>query len=105
MSESVVAGRRFSWRWLMYILLAVGMVAFLVPIYMVVVTALKQPAAINLDTSWQLPRVWNWASFAQAWVAFLPKLRNSLVLTITASLISAMLVSDPRPGAGVRLIV
>jgi glucose/mannose transport system permease protein len=93
MSESVIAGRRFSWRWLMYVLLAVGLVAFLVPIYMVVVTALKQPVDINLDTSWRLPRVWNWASFAQAWVAFLPKLRNSLVLTITASLISAIMGS------------
>ena len=93
MSESVIAGRRFSWRWLMYILLVAGMVAFLVPIYIVVVTALKQPVEINLDTAWRLPRIWNWASFAQAWVAFLPKLRNSLVLTVCASLISAMMGS------------
>jgi glucose/mannose transport system permease protein len=93
MSESVIAGRRFSWRWLMYILLVVGVVVFLVPIYMVVVTALKEPAEINLDTAWRVPRVWNWASFGQALVAFLPKLRNSFVLTIVASLVSAMMGS------------
>jgi glucose/mannose transport system permease protein len=93
MSEAAVTGRKFSWRWLMYVLLITGVVMFLVPIYMVVVTALKQPADINLSTTWQLPRVWNWASFQQAWVAFLPKLKNSFVLTIIASLVSAMIGS------------
>lgn len=93
MSEAAVTGRRFSWRWLMYVLLVAGVVAFLVPIYMVVVTALKQPADINLSTAWQLPRVWNWASFAQAWTALFPKLKNSFTLTIVASLVSAMLGS------------
>jgi glucose/mannose transport system permease protein len=34
-----------------------------------------------------------WASFQQAWVAFAPKLRNSLVLTIVASLVSALMGS------------
>ena len=93
MKQTAVSGRKFTWRWLMYVLLAAGIVAFLVPIYMVVVTALKQPAAINLDTSWQLPKVWNWASFRQAFIAFLPKLKNSFVLTVVASLASAILGS------------
>ena len=74
-------------------MLVVGVVAFLVPVYMVVVTALKRPIDINLDTTWNLPKVWNWASFRQAWVAFAPKLRNSLVLTIVAALVSAMMGS------------
>jgi glucose/mannose transport system permease protein len=93
MRTLAVSGRRFSWRWLMYAALAVGVVAFLVPVYMVAVTALKRPVDINLDTSWSLPKVWNWDSFRQAWVAFAPKLRNSLTLTIVASLASAMMGS------------
>ena len=93
MKTPTVPGRRFSWRWLMYAALVVGVVAFLVPIYMVVVTALKQPVDINLDTSWNLPKVWNWDSFRQAWVAFAPKLRNSLTLTIVAALVSALMGS------------
>ena len=93
MSTLAVSGRRFSWRWLMYLVLVAGVVAFLVPVYMVVVTALKRPIDINLDTSWNLPKVWNWASFQQAWTAFAPKLRNSLVLTIVASLVSALMGS------------
>jgi glucose/mannose transport system permease protein len=85
--------RRGPRRWLTYLLLLAALFFFLLPVYLVVVTALKQPAAITLDRTWQLPRVWNWASFAQAWDAFLPKLRNSLVLTVVASIISAMMGS------------
>jgi glucose/mannose transport system permease protein len=93
MISTAVSSRRFSWRWLMYIVLALGIVAFLVPVYLVLVTALKHPIDINLDTAWRLPKIWNWDSFRQAWVAFFPKLKNSLVLTVTASLASAMLGS------------
>jgi glucose/mannose transport system permease protein len=93
MRTLAVSGRRFSWRWLMYLVLVAGVVAFLVPVYMVIVTALKRPIDINLDTTWNLPKVWNWASFQQAWVAFAPKLKNSFTLTIVAALVSAMMGS------------
>jgi glucose/mannose transport system permease protein len=88
-----VARRRMSWRWLLYAALFLAVAFFLMPVYMMVVTALKEPADIKLETAWQLPRAWNWDSFAQAWIAFLPKLRNSFVLTITASALSALLGS------------
>jgi glucose/mannose transport system permease protein len=87
------ASRRGAGRAAMYLLLCLGVAFFLVPVYMMVVTSLKEPAAINLDTAWQLPAVWNWASYAQAWTAFLPKLKNSLVLTLSASALSALLGS------------
>ena len=84
---------RRSWRWAMYASLVLAAGLFLMPVYMMLLTALKEPAAIGLDTAWQLPRTWNWGSFAQAWTSFLPKLRNSLVLTVAASGASAMLGS------------
>jgi glucose/mannose transport system permease protein len=87
------ARRGLGWRWLMYLALALAVSFFLMPVYMMIVTALKEPASINLATSWQLPDVWNWASFAEAWTSFLPKLRNSLVLTLCAAALSAMLGS------------
>ncbi len=93
MRELIVTGRRFSWRWLMYVVLVTGVVLFLLPVYMVVVTALKQPIDINLSTAWALPKKWNWDSFRQAWIAFMPKLKNSFVLTVAASLVSAMMGS------------
>jgi glucose/mannose transport system permease protein len=106
MTASRTHGR---WRWLMYLVLCLAMSFFLMPVYMMVVTALKDPAEISLDTAWRLPSVWNWASFADAWQAFLPKLRNSLILTVTASAASAILGSLngyvfakwPFPGAKV----
>jgi glucose/mannose transport system permease protein len=77
----------------MYALLFLAVAFFLMPVYMMLVTALKEPAAINLDTAWQPPRVWHWASFAEAWVSFLPKLKNSFVLTISAAALSALMGS------------
>jgi glucose/mannose transport system permease protein len=85
--------RRRPWRWLLYATLGLAVSFFLMPVYMMVVTALKEPSAIDLATAWQLPRDWNWDSFAQAWTAFVPKLRNSFVLTISASAASALLGS------------
>ncbi|HEY6105322.1 MAG TPA: carbohydrate ABC transporter permease [Anaeromyxobacteraceae bacterium] len=88
------AGRgRLSWRWATYAVLVLASGLFLVPVYMMLLTALKEPAAIGLDTAWRLPPTWNWGSFAQAWTSFLPKLRNSLVLTVAASAASAILGS------------
>jgi len=66
-SESIFR-RPGRWQWLTYLLLAVGTVFFLLP-------------------------VWNWGSFAQAWNSFLPKLRNSLLLGVTATLLSSLLGS------------
>jgi glucose/mannose transport system permease protein len=93
MSGVVASAGERRGRWLLYAVLAAAMAFFLVPVYMMAVTALKDPAAINLDTAWSLPERWNWSSFADAWASFLPKLRNSLVLTISASALSAMIGS------------
>jgi len=87
--------RQIPWtrRALTYALLLLATMFFLGPVYLVVVTALKEPAAIRLATAWQLPETWHWQSFVVAWEAFAPKLRNSLVLAVTATSISALLGS------------
>lgn len=91
---SAGAGRAgVLWRWALYAALVLALAFFLLPVYMMAVTALKEPAAISLDTAWQLPPRWNWASFAEAWSSFVPKLRNSLVLTVSAAALSAMIGS------------
>lgn len=83
--------RRF--RWVVYGLLVLASLFYLLPIYLVVVTSLKDPADISLQTTWQLPPTWNWGSFAEAWNAFAPQLRNSLILTVFATLGSALIGS------------
>jgi len=39
---------------------------FLMPAYMTVITALKDPADIRLDTAWEVPSKLNWSSFSEA---------------------------------------
>lgn len=85
--------RRSGWRWLVYLALALAASFFLGPVYLMLITALKEPASIDLDTAWRLPAVFSAEGFRQAWVAFAPKLRNSVVLTVSASAISALLGS------------
>jgi glucose/mannose transport system permease protein len=89
---AAVSGRLVS-RWATYAALVVASGFFLLPVYLVVVTALKSPAAINLATTWRLPEVWYWQSFAEAWMAFAPKLANSFVLTVGATIASALMGS------------
>ncbi len=101
--------RRSPWRPVVYLLLVLATIFYLLPIYLVLVTALKEATDIQLATTWNLPNPWSWGSFATAWQAFAPKLRNSLVLAVFATIGSAMLgslngyvLSKWRfPGAGI----
>lgn len=76
-----------------YGLLLLATLFFLGPIYLVVATALKAPADISLSTAWVFPRAPYWQSFADAWALLAPKLQNSLVLTVSATALSALLGS------------
>ncbi|WP_019585316.1 carbohydrate ABC transporter permease [Deinococcus apachensis] len=80
-------------RMLLYLALLVAALFFLVPVYLLVVTALKTPDAIGLDTTWRLPGVWNWASFSEAWSKVSGGLRNSIILAFSATALSALLGS------------
>ncbi|GAA2337145.1 carbohydrate ABC transporter permease [Dactylosporangium salmoneum] len=64
---------------------------FLMPVYVLVVTSFKNPADVSVTRIWELPTSFSFANFG----AVLPKLssgfRNSLALSIPASLISALL--------------
>lgn len=76
-----------------YVMVLAIMVVFLVPIYMAIITALKNPAEINLATAWHLPSTPYWRSFRVALDLLLPSLQNSLVLTITGTILSAVVGS------------
>ena len=80
-------------RFLIYFSLVFISVLFLIPAYMVIVTSLKSPDQITMDTVWSLPTVWYWESFAEAWEQFAPNLKNSFALVIPSTIISAMLGS------------
>lgn len=79
---------------LIYLFLIAMVLVFLMPVYTVVMTSLKTPdAAGQLNQVWQPPQTINWASYREALDMLGPKLRNSFVLTISATIISAMMGS------------
>ncbi len=64
---------------------------FLMPVYALVVTALKAPDQVSVVGMWDLPRSLSFGSFAAAWPKLAGGLGNSVVLAVPASLISSLL--------------
>lgn len=85
--------RKYTVRTALHVTLIVGAAVFLLPIFLVINTSLKAPAAINLATTWQLPVSLNWASYAEVMTEFGPRLWNSLTLVTNATLLSSLLGS------------
>jgi glucose/mannose transport system permease protein len=90
---SIYAVRRGGVRVFIYGILLILTLFFLLPIYMVVVTSLKNPAEINLQTAWNLPSSLYWESFSEVMEAFGPRLQNSVILVVAATLLSSMMGS------------
>jgi glucose/mannose transport system permease protein len=80
-------------RVIVYGLLLLLLIIFLIPVYLVVATALKTPEEVNLLDTWKLPQSFNLASFGEAITALRPYFINSLILTLPATAISAFLGS------------
>jgi glucose/mannose transport system permease protein len=82
---------RSIWDWLILIFLLLVAAFFLMPIYVMVVTGLKQAQNVSLSTMWQLPTQISGGGFAEAWRRLVPNLGNSLQLTIPATVISSII--------------
>jgi glucose/mannose transport system permease protein len=80
-------------RFLIYFLLVFFVLIFLTPAYMVIVTSLKSPDQIELTRVWELPSPWYFESFVEAWETFAPNLKNSALLVVPATILSAILGS------------
>ncbi len=85
--------RKFYQQVLIYGLLILFAVIFLTPAYMVIITSLKDPLQIDLQSAWNLPSPWNASGFIEAWEKFRPNITNSLRLVVPATLISALMGS------------
>jgi glucose/mannose transport system permease protein len=64
---------------------------FLLPVYVLVVTALKNPAEVSVTRMWELPESLSLHSFSLAWPKLARGLGNSVGLAVPASLISSLL--------------
>ena len=88
-------------RVLIYAVLVIFAAFYLMPVYVLLVTGLKSLQEVTLDKMWALPRSLSFASFHDAWSGntttaingLSANFKNSLLLTIPATLISAMLGS------------
>lgn len=78
-------------RILLYVVIALFLVFFLVPLYMTIATALKAPADIVLAEAWQFPAQPFWHSFVDAFEELGRYFANSLILTISGTVLSAFL--------------
>jgi glucose/mannose transport system permease protein len=81
--------RRF-WDYVVLAVLLAFMLFFLMPVYVMVVTGLKEARNVSLSTMWNLPQQWSGGGFVEAWRRLEPNLGNSLMLAIPATIISAV---------------
>jgi glucose/mannose transport system permease protein len=78
------------WDYLILAVLLGFMLFFLMPVYVMVVTGLKEARNVSLSTMWNLPQQLSGGGFAEAWSRLAPNLGNSLMLAIPATVISAV---------------
>jgi len=83
--------RRRLFRWVALTTLILVALLYLLPVYIMLITGMKDLAEVDLTTMWRPPSGLNFASFKAAWDALSPHLLNSLLLAVPASLISALL--------------
>jgi glucose/mannose transport system permease protein len=69
------------------------MLFFLMPLYVMVVTGLKDSTHVSLSTMWNPPTRLTGGGFIEAWQRLLPNVGNSLMLAIPATMISAIIGS------------
>ncbi|HEY5752932.1 MAG TPA: carbohydrate ABC transporter permease [Chthoniobacterales bacterium] len=78
------------WDWLILTFLLLCMAFFLLPVYVMIITGLKESTHVSLSTMWHLPTTFGMGGFKEAWNRLSPNLGNSLQLTLPATAISAM---------------
>ncbi len=86
---------------LLYVILTVAAIVYLIPIYVLLVTALKSFEQVNLQTMWNLPSSFSLMSFVQAWsgdpskgvMGLSRNFINSVALVVPATVFSAFLGS------------
>ncbi|MBW4436487.1 MAG: carbohydrate ABC transporter permease [Pleurocapsa minor GSE-CHR-MK-17-07R] len=95
MTTSTLAGqkRRPYSRILIYSVLVIVAVAFLLPVYMVLVTSFKTPDQVDISTMWVPSIAPSLASFNDAMQELAPNFGNSVLLVVPATAISAILGS------------
>lgn len=85
---------RFVWsKVVVYLLLIAFAAYYFLPFYVMLITGLKPYEDVNVTRMWELPDGIHFGGFTEAWRQVAPNFWNSVVVTVPAALISAVLGS------------
>ena len=76
-----------------WLVLALALVFYMLPVYVMVVNGIKAAQDVSLATMWRLPTQFALGGFAEAWARLSPNLRNSLLMVVPATILSALIGS------------
>jgi glucose/mannose transport system permease protein len=76
-----------------YAALAFFAVLVLTPVYVLVVTSLKDAIETDPSHAWSLPHTWTFTAWRDAWDQLSPNLKNSVYLAVPATILSCILGS------------
>jgi glucose/mannose transport system permease protein len=74
-----------------YAVLAVLVLLFLVPVYVLIATSLKDPSEVSPSRMWNLPGSFSVETFREVWPVMRDGFRNSIVMAVPAAIISSLL--------------
>ncbi len=80
-------------RLLFWLVLVLALIFYTLPIYVMVINGIKEAQDVSLATMWRLPSQFTLGGFAEAWTRLSPNLRNSLVMVVPATILSALIGS------------
>ena len=76
-----------------YLVLMAFAAFYLMPFYVMLITGFKPYEDVNVTRMWELPQGIYFGSFFEAWRLVAPNFQNSLIITIPAAVISALIGS------------
>ncbi len=76
-----------------WLVLLLALIFYALPIYVMVINGIKAAQDVSLATMWRLPSQFTLGGFAEAWTRLSPNLRNSLVMVVPATILSALIGS------------
>jgi glucose/mannose transport system permease protein len=82
---------RQPFQWLVLAILLLGFFYYLMPLYVMVVTGLKDARNVSMATMWQPPTALTGGGFIEAWERLRLNMGNSLMMVIPATIFSAMI--------------
>jgi glucose/mannose transport system permease protein len=74
-----------------FVVLALAVLFYLMPMYVLVISGLKEATNVSISKMWALPETTSVGGFSEAWDQLGPNMSQSFLLVIPATIISSML--------------